>query len=1101
MNPADQALRLSAPQLEMWFAQQLDPANPLLDSKGYVDIAGPVDVAVFRESLERMVSEFPALQVRFDVVDDEPRQFRRHDMAVPFEFIDLCGEAEPLASALAWMREDASKVFDLTSDRLFNFLLFRIAPDRHLVYHRYHHILLDGVSIIMTAIRHSEIYSAACNGAEPACAEVLELQAQLDDDHDYRQSSRHGKDLQFWRDAAADLPAPRTLHAGPTAATVDFNRCEAKLDDQLSRGLVAAEQATGVKWSQLLIAALAAYLHRASNSTQMLFEFPVSGRNRVTRDAVGMFANSVPMASLLQPKETLVTLARRCASQILRGLKHQGTRGKDILRMLADGDTQACFGPRINLIPVQFHARFNGYAGTFHSLSNGPVHDVAITVQGEPGQDGFQLCFDANRQHYTQSQVDRHLQRLQQFLREVFDDIDASLDRFQLLEAGERDQILHHWNATSTPLPSGSLAELFEARVKVDGEAVALRHQGTSISYRELNAAANRLARLLRARGVGRESLVGLALPRSPQLVIAELAVLKAGGAWLPLDSDYPDERLAAMLAEAAPALVIAEAALVPRLPAGFSVLVLDEQVAPLAALPDHDLDIAERGVLHAQQLAYVMFTSGSTGRPKGVAVRQCDVIALAHDRRFAQGHACMLMHSPHAFDASTYEQWVPLLAGGRLVIAPPGLPEASALQRLIVEEGVSSLWLTAGLFHELIETAPCLFAPLQQVWAGGDVLSVDAIRRLQAHCPDVQVVNGYGPTETTTFALASALPHLDADVRTVPIGAPLDNMQAYVLDAALQPVLVGVAGELYIGGAGLARGYLGRAALTAERFVAHPFADGQRLYRSGDLVRWRSDGQLDFLGRSDHQVKLRGFRIELGEIESALAALGHPGNAVLAREDRPGQKQLVAYVVAERIDAAALRQELAQRLPEYMVPAAIVALDALPLTPNGKLDRRALPAPAFTVDAGRGPRTAQEAILCALFAQVLGLERVGIDDSFFALGGHSMLATRLVGRIRATLDVEIAIRTLFEAPTVAALAQRLGRGWRIAPPTGPRCRCNMAIIRCGIAHCWATATTPNPAMQGRCSSGNRPSKTSPKRSSCQPIGRASAHRIIAGAA
>ncbi|MGO1002252.1 amino acid adenylation domain-containing protein [Lysobacter sp. CA196] len=432
--------------------------------------------------------------------------------------------------------------------------------------------------------------------------------------------------------------------------------------------------------------------------------------------------------------------------------------------------------------------------------------------------------------------------------------------------------------------------------------------------------------------------------------------------------------------------------------------------------------------------MAYVMYTSGSTGVPKGVAVRQRDVVEFARDRRFASGHETVLLHSTHAFDASTYELWVPLLNGGRIVVAPPGVLDVDDFRRLIARHRLSILWLTTGLFHEFAEAAPDLFAGLAQAWTGGEVLSVDTVRRLRARHPHLRLVHCYGPTETTTFALSGAIAALGEHTHNVPIGTPLDNRQVYVLDEALRPVPAGVSGELYIAGAGLARGYLRRPALSAERFIANPFATGQRMYRSGDRVRWR-DGRIEFVGRIDQQVKIRGFRIELGEIEAALARAGWPHNLVVAREDRPGQKRLVAYLVGDRIDTDSLRTTLAAQLPEYMLPVAFVALDRLPLTANGKLDRGALPSPDAARAGGRGPRTAAEQTLCTLFAEVLGLERVGIDDDFFALGGHSLLATRLIGRIRAELGSEVALRSLFEAPTVAALAQRLAGGVRTRPP------------------------------------------------------------------
>jgi amino acid adenylation domain-containing protein len=441
-------------------------------------------------------------------------------------------------------------------------------------------------------------------------------------------------------------------------------------------------------------------------------------------------------------------------------------------------------------------------------------------------------------------------------------------------------------------------------------------------------------------------------------------------------------------------------------------------------------------------QLAYVMYTSGSTGTPKGIAITHRNVVKLAADPCWRNGaHQRVLLHSPHAFDASTYEVWVPLLSGGQIVIAPPGELDISTLEQAITQHQVTGLWLTAGLFSVLAEQRPDCFTGVRQVWTGGDVVSPAAVARLLTACPATTVVNGYGPTETTTFAAHYPVCAAPGDQRTVPIGRPMANTRLYVLDTGLQPLPVGVAGELYIGGAGLARGYLHQPGLTAHRFIADPYGPpGARLYRTGDLVRWCADGNLEFVGRADDQVKLRGFRIEPGEIETVLTA--HPdvtqAAVVVAPQDRTGETRLVAYVIAGGGDGCqpdSLREYLRHRLPDYMVPAAIVPLDALPLTANGKLDRDALPVPKLRcAGTGRVPRTPRDQLLSELFAEVLGLPRISIDDNFFDLGGHSLLATRLVARIRATLGVELELRSLFETPTVAGLAARLGDAGQARP-------------------------------------------------------------------
>ncbi|MFJ8896952.1 amino acid adenylation domain-containing protein [Leifsonia sp. NPDC102414] len=576
-----------------------------------------------------------------------------------------------------------------------------------------------------------------------------------------------------------------------------------------------------------------------------------------------------------------------------------------------------------------------------------------------------------------------------------------------------------------------SVPAAFAAQALRSPDAVAVRCAGRELSYRELDERGNQLAHRMAGLGVGSETPVAVLMERSVDLVVALLAVLKAGAFYLPLHSGYPLERMQWIVDEtSAPVLLTDRATRDRGVPGASSVVVVDED-EELAGMPVGDLGVESR----PEQLAYVMYTSGSTGRPKGVAVTHRDVLDLVVDGMFGTGaHERVLMVAPYAFDPSTYELWVPLLHGGRTVVTPGDDLSVATLARLIAEESITGLQVTAGLFRVMAEEDPGCFAGVREVITGGDVISPNAVQRVLEHCPDTVVRSTYGPTETTLFATQAPWDVADEVPAPIPVGRPLDGMRARVLDGALQAVPAGGTGELYLAGAGLARGYFGRPDLTAERFVADPYGPaGARMYRTGDLARWSGDGLLEFVGRADDQVKIRGFRIELGEIEAALSRFtGLAQVAVVAREDRSGDKRLVAYVVAENtgtpLDAEALRTHAAGLLPEYMVPSAFVILDQLPLTTNGKLDRRALPEPdaPTKTGTGRGPRTPREEILCGLFAEVLGVPTIGIDDDFLALGGHSLLATRLASRIRSTLGVELAVPTLFEAPTVAALADRL---------------------------------------------------------------------------
>ncbi|MGW7792877.1 amino acid adenylation domain-containing protein, partial [Streptomyces tricolor] len=558
-----------------------------------------------------------------------------------------------------------------------------------------------------------------------------------------------------------------------------------------------------------------------------------------------------------------------------------------------------------------------------------------------------------------------------------------------------------------------SPVDLFAEQARRTPDALAVQDGDRELTYRHLAEWADALAARLVAGGLAAEDRVALLMDRSAELVVAQLAVLQAGGAYVPVDTRAPEDRRRTLLAQAG-ATVRLTAADVTAARTGTGTTT---ERTP-AADPD--------------RLAYVMFTSGSTGLPKAVAVRHRDVAALATDSRFADGVcARVLLHSPVAFDAATFEVWAPLLTGGCVVVAPGESVDAALLRRLAADGGLTALWLTAGLFRLLAHDTPDCFRGLAQVWTGGDVVPAQAVRRVLAACPGLTVVDGYGPTETTTFATSFALTDPAAVPGTVPIGRPLDDMRAHVLDARLRPVPPGCAGELYLAGEGVARGYLGRPGDTAARFLADPAGPpGARMYRTGDLARRRPDGTVEFLGRADDQVKIRGFRVEPGEVEAALAA--HPDVvdvAVLAREDRPGAKRLVAYVVGPAgQDGEELRAFAARTLPDYLVPTAVVPLPALPLSRNGKLDRAALPAPEALPGRTRvEPRTEAERRTAAVFGEVLGSEPPGVEDDFFQLGGDSILSIRLASRLAETFDTDLSPRAVFTHPTPAGLAGLLG--------------------------------------------------------------------------
>ncbi|MFF7400486.1 amino acid adenylation domain-containing protein [Streptomyces murinus] len=657
-----------------------------------------------------------------------------------------------------------------------------------------------------------------------------------------------------------------------------------------------------------------------------------------------------------------------------------------------------------------------------------------LTVSVDDTGDGFVFtvqCVDPIDPELVLSLMDTATGRLIQALDEA---PDTPLHTLPVLDDTRLNQVLTHWNDTTRDTPTSALPALFEAQVARTPDATALMSDGIELTYRDLDDRTNRLARLLIEQGAGPERFVAVALPRSAELVVALLAVLKTGAAYVPIDPDYPADRIAAILEDARPMAVITGYGAQHALPKETARILLDDpatQRAIGAKAADGLRDDERPGASSAGTPAYAIFTSGSTGRPKGVVIEHRALVNFltSMQERFALRTGDRLLAvTTIAFDIAGLELYLPLLNGAAVVLAAPEqVRDPLALRALIAATGVTVMQATPSLWHAVVADSEGELAGVRAL-VGGEALPGELARTLVSRT--AAVTNLYGPTETTIWSTAAEV-HADA-TGVSSIGRPIANTQVYILDTALSPVPAGVPGELYIAGAGLARGYLNRPDLTAERFVADPFgAPGARMYRTGDLVRWSTTGQLEYLSRIDDQVKVRGFRIELGEIEAVLAA--HPGiaqAAAVVREDRPGDKRLVGYVVPAPgavLDPRALRAHAAAALPEYMVPATVMVLDTLPLTPNGKLDRRALPAPEFTAHAtGRAPRTAREKRLCELFAEALNVEQVTIDDNFFELGGHSLLATRLISRVRTVLDVELGIRALFDAPTVAGLVERL---------------------------------------------------------------------------
>ncbi|KPC78475.1 MULTISPECIES: non-ribosomal peptide synthetase [Streptomyces] len=1018
------------------------------------DLEGPVDVPALHAAVGGLLRRHANLRVGFLHEDlDEPVQAVAAEVPVPLEELDLTG-ADGTGTAqerlTAFLAADRTRRFDLATPPLMRFTLVRTAPERHRLVMTSHHILLDGWSMPLLVRELFELY--AHRGDDSTLPRVVPYRTYL--------AWLAGQDrpaaLDAWRTALAGIEAP-TLLAGPGAADVPGSdelpgTLVLDLDAATTRRLRETARAHRLTLNTLVQGAWGLVLAYRTGRRDVVFGTTVSGRPPEIpgiESMVGLFINTVPVRLRPAPGETLAALLTRLQEEqsLLLGHQYVGlTEIRGVTELDELFDTLAVF----ENYPMDAEALrtaqqgLPGLAVTGFSGTDAAHYPLTLTIA--PG-DALRITFGYRSAVLDRDEVARTVTRTRRLLTAMAEGLDRPADAVPVLLDGEREALLSQ--AHGAQLPSGTgeagVAEAVARRAARHPDAVAVSGVGEQLTYGRLHTLSDELAGALAGLGAGVEDGVGILLGRSTATVTASLAVLRAGAAYVPLDPDWPAERLDRVAGVAALRVLIVDGTTrahpwVRRLGPGVRVLAVDGAGRVREGGPAAPGDLpAEPG---GAGLAYVMFTSGSTGLPKGVGVTHADITALASDRAWGDGAAdAVLLHSAYVFDASTFEIWVPLLNGGRVVVAPEGALQPRALRDLVAEDGVTAAFLTTALFNVIAETDPGALGLLRLVASGGEAAAPGVLQGLAAAHPGTAFLNVYGPTETTTFATLHRVRPGDPRSGVPPIGRPLDGMRAYALDAAMRPVPPGAEGELYVAGPGVARGYLGRPGLTATRFVADPFAGtGARMYRTGDLVRRDTDGTLHYVARADQQIKLRGHRIEPAEIEEALRADASVRSAcVTVREDLPGDRTLTAYVVpapGHTPDPDLLAAHLGRRLPAYMVPAVIQPLDALPLTANGKLDRAALPAPAALPGTGsRPPRSAHEEILAGLFAEVLGVARVGVDDSFFALGGHSLLATRLVGRVRTVLDTETEIRTLFENPTVATLATALQSAGRPARP------------------------------------------------------------------
>jgi nonribosomal peptide synthetase DhbF len=1055
-------LPLSFAQQRLWFLDRLGGSSREYNVPAALRLHGVLDRKALEKAINTIVKRHEVLRTHFAEVEGEPVQIIAAEVRLALEVEDLSSleEERQKAEVSLALAQQWQEGFDLARGPLLRVKLLKLGEEEHILLRTFHHIVYDGWSDGIFHWELMELYEAFRRGEENP---LPELTVQYADftlwQRQWMEQERLAEELRYWKEQLAGIPEVLELVTDGVRPAVQT------FAGGLWRGKVSGEVTGKLKqWSRkqqatlymTMLAGLGVLLSRYSGQQDIVVGSPIANRQEEQLEGlIGFFVNTLVMRVKVDGRKSFGEMVGEVKRTALEGYQHQDVPFERLVEVLAPQRSlnrtplfqvvfayQSAAAPS-NVVDEEVEEekgslRMEGVEGEEIQVR----FDLEIHAQEQDGE--IRTDWIYNRDLFDQWRIQQMAQHYQVVLESVAANPQLEIGNIDLLEVNERNQILEEWNRTYRDYPHiACLTELVEKYAENSPEAIAVTCHGKELNYQELNDRANQLARYLIRQGVRPETRVGICVERSIEMVIGLFGIWKAGGAYVPLEPNYPDDRLKLIVKDAEIRFLVIGRQLAHRYSdqPSLQLIDLDKDWDTIAQQSPKNL----QAQLTPDHAAYVIYTSGSTGKPKGVVVTHGSLYnlfnAVDENLHFNPSDVWTMFHS-YAFDFSVWEIWGALIYGGRLVIVPHLVARApEEFCNLVYKEGVTILSQTPSAFQHFITADEALNLgnklKLRAVIFGGEMLEFQGLERWFARHGDSlpQMINMYGITETTVHTTYQRVTrkNLVEGSRSL-IGGPLANIRIYVLNEHLQPTPVGVMGELYIGREGVARGYLNLPSLTAERFVPDPFAQsGNRMYRTGDLARWNQNGNLEFGGRADQQVKIRGFRIELGEIETALKEFPEVAQAVvIAREVKSGEKQLLGYVVPSpeaTIDPPNLRHGLARVLPDYMVPAAIVELDKVPLTVNGKLDVKALPNPEFQASKTyRAPRTIQEQTLCSLFNEVLSLKHVGIDDNFFEIGGHSLLAIRLVSRIRATIGLELSIRNLFEAPTVAGLAAQLAK-------------------------------------------------------------------------
>ncbi|WP_330172404.1 amino acid adenylation domain-containing protein [Streptomyces sp. NBC_01498] len=1033
-GPVNGGRPLNEAQSGVWYAQRMDPLNPVFNMGGYLEINGPADPELLKAAVTALVAEDETARLTFSEADGVPRQHFGDAPDFTVELLDVSAEPDPVGAARQRMLDDLAAVPDLERGPLFHHLLFAVGPDRWFWYNRAHHLINDGYSATLMRRRAAELYASLAGVAGPGTP-YGSFERLLADQDAYAESKARARDAAYWKNvmAGAEYPAG----PGPAGAlTHRISRRISSLDEEGFGRLVAFGERAGISWQQAVLAA--AVLHRRlwTGDADVLLSLPVSGR--LGKDGMtvpGMMANVIPLRCRVDDAETCEEFAARVAALTLRAQWHQRYDAADLMRDLGwPANGRRRFGPVVNIVVAEEQSSFAGIPAVGHLLSTGgTAEDLSLTVSRGP-DGGLRVDFTIDEAYGESVDLSAYERTFHQILASMTADPGVLVGAVEVMSSEERELVLRTWNDTVRPVESVTLGGRFEEQAARTPDATALIFNDEHVSYGELNERANRLAHQLMGRhGVRRGQTVGVLVERGITFATALVAVTKTGATYAVLDPDFPDERLALITRDARPVVVLTHGPTGGRVSAAtldLDALSLD---TPYADEPPVTNPVV--GV-HPEDAATIMYTSGSTGRPKAILTphRALTGTVLAQDyAEFGPGQR-FLQCSPVSWDAFSLEFWGALLHGATTVLQPGQRPEPTLINQLAHHHRITMLQLSSSLFNYLTDEHPDTFTHTQHASTGGEPASPTHTHHLKTLHPHLTLTNGYGPAESMGYTTTHTLPTTEKPTHTpIPIGHPVTNKHAYILNTHLQPVPPGVTGELYLAGTGLAHGYQHQPTLTATHFIPHPYGPpGTRLYRTGDLAHQTPDGQLHYHGRTDHQIKIRGFRIEPTEIHHALLQHPHVTQATTTTTTHPnGTTQLNAYTTLHphhhTTTPTHLRHHLQTTLPHHLIPTTITILPKLPLTPNGKIDHKALPTPHTTTTQGRPPRTPQEEILCTLYTQTLNLTHpTTIDDNFFDLGGHSLLAAKLTTHIRTTLHTNLTIRDIFQNPTPATLTHHI---------------------------------------------------------------------------